>query len=396
MGKRNFSITAGVLAVAVLYFQQAATVNAAGAEKMTYEQAVQRIPARQLPDFWIGDVKDLPDRWQKLKLGKVSTIAASPGGRPIHLITYGQLEKVKHTANFNSAVGGWDQSAYMDKSARKKPVVYFVGPVHGQEVENLTGLVNLISVMETGKDLRGTDQSALRRLGQQCRLLIIPAGNPDGIARFKPRSLQAMLNEDLLFWGQGTFSDGSFCNWPQCKRQHPMKGGNVGFLGCYFNDAGINPMHDEFFDPMGPEAPAILRVAKEEGPDLAVSLHSCEFAPGVYRPTYVTTEVQKSVLSLARKYYPLLTRRALPHARPFTVQPEGGDRPKPFNLTSALYHISGATAFTFECPHGMVGKNFCTVSLEQILDIQLLLYEAMLEFALEQKAASITAPETGK
>lgn len=119
MGKRNFSITAGVLAVAVLYFQPAAAVNAAGAEKMTYEQAVQRIPARQLPDFWIGDVKDLPDRWQKLKLGKVSTIATSPGGRPIHLITYGQLEKVKHAANFNSAVGGWDQSAYMDKSAQK-------------------------------------------------------------------------------------------------------------------------------------------------------------------------------------------------------------------------------------------------------------------------------------
>ena len=36
---------------------------------------------------------------------------------------------------------------------RKKPVVFFVGPVHGHEVEALTGLVNLIHIMETGRDL---------------------------------------------------------------------------------------------------------------------------------------------------------------------------------------------------------------------------------------------------
>jgi hypothetical protein len=348
---------------------------------------MQRIPKRLLPDFWIGDVKDLPGRWEKLKVGQVKTIATTPGGRPVHLISYGEFEKVKHIANFNSAIGAWEPSAYMDKAARKKPVVYFVGPVHGHEVENLTGLVNLIQVMETGKDLRGKDQSELRRLGQQCRLLIVPAGNPDGIARFKPRTLQGMQLSDLLFWGQGTWSDNSFCRWPHAKRQHPMKGKNTGFLGCYFNDAGINPMHDEFFAPMGPEAPAILHVAREEGPDLAVSLHSYDFAPAVYRPTYVTTEVQKDVLSLARKYYPLLTRRSLPHGKPFRVTTEGGERPKPFNLTSALYHISGATSFTFECPHGMVGKNMCNVSLEQILDMQLLLYEAMLKFAIENKAS---------
>jgi hypothetical protein len=35
----------------------------------------------------------------------------------------------------------------------------------------------------------------------------------------------------------------------------------------------------------------------------------------------------------------------------------------------------------------MVGQNFCNVSLEQILDIQLLLYEAMLEFAIKNKTS---------
>jgi hypothetical protein len=241
--------------------------------------------------------------------------------------------------------------------------------------------------MDTGRDLAGRDQSELRALGGQCRLLIIPAGNPDGIARFEPRALFGMEEDDLRFWGQGTWSDDTFCNWPQSKRQHPMAGDNVGFLGCYFSDGGINPMHDEFFAPMGPEAPAILKVAKDEGPDLAVSLHSHESAPALLRPAYVTEEIQQEVRSLAEECYALLDQRGLPHQKPFSVTPEGGENPAPFNLTSALYHISGAVALTFECPHGLTNERACRVSAEQILDIQLTLYEAMLRHVIEKKKA---------
>lgn len=159
-------------------------------DRMTYAQAKARIPQRQLPDFWIGDVKGLAARFETLVRGTVRVMAISPGGRPVHLISYGQKEHVDGKANFNSAIGGYLPSAYMDKNARKKPVVFFVGPVHGHEVEALTGLVNLIEIMETGNDLRGKDQRPLQELGLRCRLLIVAAGNPDGTARFEPRSLQ--------------------------------------------------------------------------------------------------------------------------------------------------------------------------------------------------------------
>jgi hypothetical protein len=301
----------------------------------------------------------------------------------MHLVTYGQQEKLGHKANFNSAIGGRDPAAYMDKKAREKPVILFVGPVHGAEVEALTGLVNFINIMESGEDLRGKQQSELRALGRQCRLLIIPDGNPDGIARFEPRSLCDTEGIDLRFWGQGTWSDNTFCGWPQSKRRHPMVGDDVGFLGCYFNDKGINPMHDEFFDPMGPEAPAILKVAAEEGPDLAVSLHSHENKPAVLRPAYVTTEVQQDIRSLAERCYKILTGRGLPHGGLFEVKSEGGKNPSPFNLTSAMYHVSGASSFTFECPHGL--KDGCRVDFGQILDIQLSLYEAMIRHEIDKK-----------
>jgi hypothetical protein len=379
------NIVIAVLFVVVFSIQYPAMTKAFEVKTMTYEQAVRRIPDRKIPKFWVGDVVGLSGRLEKLTKGKVRTIAISPGGRPMHLITYGQKEKLGHKANFNSAIGGAEPAAYMDKAARKKPVILFVGPVHGAEVEGLTGLVNFINIMESGEDLRGKQQAELRALGERCRLLIIPEGNPDGIARFEPRSLCGMEGIDLRFWGQGTWSDNTFCGWPQCKRRHPMAGDDVGFLGCYFDDKGINPMHDEFFDPMGPEAPAILKVAADEGPDLAVSLHSHENKPAVLRPAYVTIEVQQDIRSLAEKCYGLLSERGLPHGGLFEVESEGGKNPSPFNLTSALYHISGASSFTFECPHGL--KDGCRVSFEQILDIQLSLYEAMLRHEIDKKGS---------
>jgi hypothetical protein len=379
------NIVIAVLFVVVFSIQYPAMTKAFEVKTMTYEQAVRRIPDRKIPKFWVGDVVGLSGRLEKLTKGKVRTIAISPGGRPMHLITYGQKEKLGHKANFNSAIGGAEPAAYMDKAARKKPVILFVGPVHGAEVEGLTGLVNFINIMESGEDLRGKQQAELRALGERCRLLIIPEGNPDGIARFEPRSLCGMEGIDLRFWGQGTWSDNTFCGWPQCKRRHPMAGDDIGFLGCYFDDKGINPMHDEFFDPMGPEAPAILKVAADEGPDLAVSLHSHENKPAVLRPAYVTIEVQQDIRSLAEKCYGLLSERGLPHGGLFEVESEGGKNPSPFNLTSALYHISGASSFTFECPHGL--KDGCQAGFEQILDIQLSLYEAMLRHEIDKKGS---------
>ncbi|HON92607.1 MAG TPA: M14 family zinc carboxypeptidase [Sedimentisphaerales bacterium] len=380
MNRRALRLACVVALVAICLPPHGA--QAAG-KLMTYAEAKARIPQRQLPAFWVGDLNGLASRLESLDRGRATAICLTPGGRPMHLVSYGQKKAVTHLANYNSAIGAREPSAYMDKAARKKPVVFFVGPVHGHEVESLTGLVNLIQIMETGKDLRGNDQTSLRQLGDRCRLLIIPAGNPDGVARFEPQSLQGMTGDDLRFWGQGTWKDNTLCGWPACKRQHPMAGGAVGFLGCYFNDAGINPMHDEFFAPMGPEAPAILKVARNEGPDLVVSLHSHESTPALLRPAYVPTEIQQDIRSLAAEYYALLDKRNLPHDRPFEACPEGGKNPESFNLTSALHHICGAGSFTFECPHGL--SDGCMVTFEQILDIQLTLYEAMLQHELGKK-----------
>ncbi len=354
----------------LLLFLLAACVPAQG-QKMTLAEARSRIPQREIPDFWLGEFKGLSQRWDNLSLGKARIIALSPGGRPIYLISYGELESLPQDANFNSAVAAGQPSAYRDKAARQKPVLLFVGPVHGHEVEGLTGLGNLVQIMETGKDLRGRDQSRILAVGRRCRLLIIPSGNPDGLARFEPRMLHGMELQDMQFWGQGTWSDGTLCTWPAVKRVHPMVGSRVGFLGCYFDNAGVNPMHDEFFAPMSSEAPALLRVAGEEAPDWAVSLHSAGYTPEIVRPAYLPLPVQQQISDLAGRFGERLAALNLPHKAPFKPKAGEGEPFPPFNLVSALYHVSGAAAFTFECPHGLRDERFCHVTPGQILDIQL-------------------------
>ena len=355
---------------------------------MTYEEAIARIPERELPDWWVGDLDTMRAHLDELRPDDVRELAVSPGGHPILLVTYGEHEPTPRRANFNSAIGSRDESHYVDREARSRPVILLAGSVHGHEVEGLTGLINLISVMETGSDLRGTERPRLRELAGACRLLIIPAGNPDGIARFVPRALQGMEQVDLRWWGQGAWTDGTLIGWLGSKTTHPMTEDRVRFLGCYFNDEGINPAHDEFTAPMGPEAPAILDLAREEAPDYAALLHSHETPPLLIRPKYVPLEIQEDVLRLAERTRALYEQAGLQYSRLFEPEAEAGPNPPALNLTSAVYHVSGAAPFTFESPHGLVGdERWGEWSFDDLLEVQMLLYEAIFTHALEAKAA---------
>jgi len=346
---------------------------------MSYEEALQRIQDRRAPDFWVGNDETLSAELATIERGTVRTLTETPGGHSIHVVSYGDPEPFDREANFNSAVAAKKPEQYADHARRDRPVVLLLGPVHGAETEGLTGLVNLLRILETGQDLRGNSWTSLRTAAQQCRLLVVPIGNPDALSRLEIESLNGLTRADLRFWGQGTWANGTFMGWPEAKQKHPMRGDDVGFLGGYFNDEGVNPMHDEFFDPMGPESSALLGLAREEAPDVTVSLHSHPHPPAFLRPAYLPTEVQREIRSLHQAYNDRLGAADLPAGTPFEVTSESGTPPPAFNLVSALYHTSGTKAFTHESPHGLV--NGCQMTHDEILDCQLALYETVFRFA---------------
>jgi hypothetical protein len=70
-----------------------------------------------------------------------------------------------------------------------------------------------------------------------------------------------------------------------------------------------------------------------------------------------------------------------------TIDDESFPPREPFNLTGALHHISGTMAFTFECSHGTTNSETRTpiVTYDDILDIQLNLYQEMFSYLSENR-----------
>lgn len=344
-----------------------------------------------IPLFYGSSLAVIDKEVGQVKKGEVKVVATSPGGFPVYAVYYGVKQDFFSQANYNSAVAARNPGYYAKKDSSSKPVVFFVGPVHGHEIEGIAGLVNLIHVAETGRDCRGEDWLSLQRKLEQCRVIIVPCGNPDGRMRSPYDSFVGLPVEVMTKYGQGTRTDGSSWGWPQAKSVHPMKG-DVGILGAYFNNDGINMMHDDWFSPMAAETHAILEIARSEAPDITVSLHShhqtSRILPSAYLPWFMKLRVD----SLTRRVNDRYASAGLPSLPDDWISlPDVEDDSFPphtsFNLISALHHQSGTMAFTFECSHGTVTKTQPEppVHYDDILNIQLNLYEEMLDYILENR-----------
>ena len=339
------------------------------------------------PAFWKSRLSDIDAALKDVKKGTVQHLAKSPGRRDIALVTYGGKNDLKSTANYNSACGGNDPASYARKDGSQKPTVLFLGPVHGQEFEGIAGLVNLIRIAETGRDYRDREWTALAGSLARCRVVILPCGNPDGRARCSFDSWVGEEADTHERIGMGVRPDGRNYTWPDVKKFHPMRGAVVGKMGAYWNDDGINLMHDEWFDPMAAETKAFFRLAREEAPDYIVSLHSHGSAPAVLPTAYLPRLLKERLKELGDRVQKRYADAGVPH------RPSGGPKveedgakfpPASFNLTSALHFACGALSFVHETCTGVKTAPLPQATHDQLLDIQLLFYEELLATALAQ------------
>jgi len=340
-------------------------------------------PPRQtdIPLCFKSKLADIDAEITMMKLGKAEILTTSPGGLPVYGIFYGEKENLHKQANYNSAVGARNPAFFAAKNEQTKPVIFFIGPVHGQEPEGIVGLVNLVHIAETGKDYRGKEWPKIRDYFSRFRVIIIPCGNPDGRKRCPYDSFVGLPTETMTKYGQGTRTDGTLWGWPLAKSLHPMKG-DVGILGCYFNDDGINIMHDEFFAPIAEETKAIFRIAMEEAPDIAVSLHSCECKPFIIQnsqaPHFMRQRISDFGNGLNRRYIDLKLPNMGTDWNLAVLDDDLAPPPKKsFNMVSALHYASGTMSFTFESPHGTIEDG---ATYSEILDVQLVLYEEMFRY----------------
>ena len=328
--------------------------------------------AEDAPAFWKSRLADAIEVLGQAQKGKVWQFGESWGHRPLLAIAYGEAQPYIRTANFSSAAYARTPAAFCRRKPGAKPVLMILGPVHGGEMEGVVGCLNLVRVLETGKDFRGKAWPGIAGNADKLRILIVPLANPDGRERLGFASYVGKTQEEMHKYSQGTHRDGSQWGWPTMGVNHPMVG-DVELLGGYFNDGGVNIYMDYFFRPMAPETRAIFDLAIEEAPDFIVNVHSHEM-PAEFLQTYlVPSKLTERTGEIQRLYAEKMEKLGLPFTPPRPT--ESGA----FELVDALYHATGAVSMIFEGPEGTLGEAEKPIDFDTILDSHLAMYEFLIE-----------------
>jgi hypothetical protein len=362
--------------------------------------------AENIPGFWITDLADI-STWlaANVKRGEVREIGRSSADRPILAVTYGRKREGVGTTTFSGSIGAKKLAAYFGPEHERK-VYLAMGGVHASEYEGIMGIVNLISVLDTGQDLRGKDWPELAELGSRLdRLVLIPVMNVDGRARIPQRMFAHRGSDSTIYqcFGTGAWADGKNIGWPQCKEFIPLDFAKTMFPGGYPNDAGVNPQHDDFLSPnRQPETEALLRLCAEERPDLTVNMHTG--APGnnyfvrMHRP-FIEPALNPTFDRIYQAVHGGLAKAGLQSTDDPDLEGDPTKAPRGvYNLDTAINLHCGALAILIESPcHGFSGKdragNPVLPEPESLLDQQLVCHREAMRFLLETGGRCTWTPE---
>lgn len=345
-----------------------------------------------IPDFWVSALEDIEEfLLQSVRRGSVATLGTSAGGRPIRAVSYGQARVGRGTTTFSGSLGYGDVRAYLGPDHDKK-VYVALGAVHGGEFEGVVGIVNLLSILETGADLRGKPYPEIVEAAAGVdRLILVPVVNVDGRARLPMRMARFTDQDNSLhqYLNTGANLDGTNLGWPQCKEFIPLDFATVEFPGGYPNDAGVNLQHDDFLGKRQPETQALLELCARERPDLILNMHTGapprNYYTRMHRPL-IEPRLQETFDALYRAVHGGLTEAGLQGTRDLALETDVSAMPVgTYNLDTALNLHCGALAVLIEAPsHGFAGLDregsVVVQTPDLILDAQLVCHCEALRF----------------
>lgn len=324
--------------------------------------------------FWKSNLTDIETAIANIQKGRVTEIGRSAGNRPIYLVEYGERDSYERTANYSSALGAGDVSVYKQN---KKPHVLIVSGEHGAEWEGIVASINLIHIFETGTDLRGTPYPELENWYKTSYVAMILAANPDGRARIKQDTVVGLTRPEFRKLDQGIWLNGDFCDWPECKRFHPIKK-YVKQLGGYFNDDGINLIHDNAFAPMAEETKIILRTISDMAPDFIAAMHGhggMDYGHLIPAPKQNITCIQQCI-----KLDDLVNERMAQRGYLFRKRGTGWENfplREHVNMHDAMHLCSGAITVVYESDQGVIVRDGDETKLE---NRHTLIYEKAMTF----------------
>lgn len=328
----------------------------------------------QSPDFWRSQWSDVVAQAAE---SSCEIIGRSAGGSEIPAFCYGELEPVTSTATISSAMASGRPGCFYDPQQRKKPSLALIGSIHGGETEGIAFCLNLIRLLETGRDWQGCAWSELKKTMEQFRLTIVPCLNPDGRQTAAVHHLNGAELEDLFLVQQGLLADGTPFQGRKVMETQPIPPGFLQFMGGYYNADGVNLQVDDFFGPgIAPENAAIQSLFRREIPDAFLSMHahgaSAAFlTPNAFlSPGYQRKQIEAAGFILSKLHGQQIL---------FKTPGEIAVPPWSFSFQHWLHHMTGATPLLFEFCHGM---KIHPAGLADILKTGFVVFEAWLDYCL--------------
>lgn len=156
---------------------------------------------------------------------------------------------------------------------------------------------------------------------------------------------------------------------------HPIKG-HVEFLGGYYNDDGINLMHDNFFRPMAAETQALMDLCGAECADWVLHLHGGNNSVNdLLQTNYVTLECMEAIRALSLRCDAIAREQGLYFNVRDIPKRERGETPPSFNLPCVIHHVCGAVNAVFESNECIIDFPGAHLTHEQIYDSHRILFE---------------------
>jgi len=329
------------------------------------------------PDWWPSHPDDAEAVLRALRGVELETIGPSAGGRPIRAATFGEPDMLSGQTSLSLAAArsAGDTSAFFGKGKRTRQHILFVGATHGTEFEGTVAMLNLLSAIINGTDLRGRKQPALHALKDRFRIVCIPFLNVDGRMRYEnTRTFLPFDRDSYDAITMGVTTDGEIQRWPACKTLTPQPPEQFKQLGSYFNDNGMNLVYDDFFGQPQPETAALMALCRREIPDVVILSHTNHGSLVEHAVSYIPRHYQLRLAQLSGA----LARRAANDGW------HGGMVAEPdpycgqvFYQTDAIHHHCGALPLLMEFP---CGDREPFESHEAILDLSMAALEETLIF----------------
>lgn len=337
----------------------------------------------ETPDFWKVRPEQIIDLCSKVKVGRSEVIAHTPAGFPVYACFYGDFNEPAPATNWSAGNSSSAIGAYLGSEDHPQTVMLLAG-VHGAEPEGTAAAMNMIQMLETGKDFRGITDTTLLDLASKYRLIIIPCANMDGRA-ICPDHLRGQPYEVFRAVCQGTWKDGSLVGWLNSKKHFPLPIDQVSFPGGYPNSEGYNIQHDVApGDMKTEEAKAICRLLARWRVDAMLNAHSCESAPHMVYPSVIDTKRH-----VARGCEISDTINARMFRDSLRFKPYNGKSKETLNLSSIVNWCSGGFGLTLECSssYDNIGNPTICYTFDQMMEPVFIALKAIMESGLDKPLA---------